>query len=823
MIGIDLIGQEIQGYTITKKLGSGGYGTVYLGVKEDLGKEYRTAIKYISIPDREGYESALQDYCYDKAAVLAYFEKIVEGITSEINTLLELSKKDNRYIVAYYDHDIRKTLDPLRFEIFMRMEYLIPLNSHIRQKGITIGEVIRLGLNMCDALSLCHGNGVMHRDIKEANIFVSEDGAYKLGDFGVAKAAIETTQTGSIKGTASYMAPEIYLREPYDTSVDLYSLGIVLYKLLNNQRLPFMPPAPVAFTADDKNAAETRRLKGEKPPLPINAENKLGEIVVRACSIKGERYTKAEDMREELQKYLETLTEEEISRVVVPQAADNDGNSDSYSESSLTYTQTQGATITMGAQVQGGLQEQASITKQNPYVPVPEKKKKGKRGIKIAAAVVAVVVIVAGYVAISRLFDPVKRFQEAVQNSDFVKAGQLYRDKLASGDSGKRADAAAFLVDYAEEIRGRYYRGEMEYEDALNQLQELGKLDVVSADTLKPMIDEINEMRTSRAAYDNAQKEMEAGDYEAAINDLHKVIQTDANYENAQTQLAEAVKGYKEAVLASLSGFEPEKQYEEAISTLQAGLLIVPDDADFLAKIQDYEKKIENERSLTIDRIIREAKSAASVSEDYGTVLTDLRSAAKQYSSSEALKEAIREVEDAYVEKMLADAVPFAEESEYEEAVALLNEALKLVPENEMIKSAIKEYESKYPVLLQQMTYFTGKNLENEGQEQDNLQGTQVNIVTPNEFTNVYKLNGQYNKITGNWYQPFDERSDGSIQILEIFGDGNLLFSSKMCGGIEPVSFSVNLTGIEELKITLKRDYYYSNGQAKLADVRLYQ
>lgn len=296
----NLLGQQVQGYQISKKLGSGGYGTVYLGVKEDLGKQYQTAIKHISMPDADAYESVLQDYSYDKAAVQAHFEKMVSGITSEINTLLELSKKDNRYIVAYYDHDIQKSIEPLRFEIFMRMEYLTPLNRAIRQKGMTLGEVIKLGLNMCEALALCHNNDVMHRDIKEANIFVSENGNYKLGDFGVAKVALETTQAGSIKGTASYMAPEIYLREPYDKSVDIYSLGIVLYKLLNNQRLPFMPDAPAVFTADDKNNAETKRLKGETPPLPFNAKNRLGEIIVKACSVKAERYATAEELKKDL-------------------------------------------------------------------------------------------------------------------------------------------------------------------------------------------------------------------------------------------------------------------------------------------------------------------------------------------------------------------------------------------------------------------------------------------------------------------------------------------------------------------------------------------
>ena len=382
MAEINLLGQQIQGYTITKKLGAGGYGTVYLGTKEDRGGQYHTAIKHISMPDGEAYDAVMQDYNYDKAATQTHFEKLVAGITSEINTLLSLSKKDNRYIVAYYDHDIQKSVDPLRFDILMRMEYLTPLKSAVRQRGMTLGEVIKLGLNMCDALALCHGSDVMHRDIKEANIFVSDEGNYKLGDFGIAKTALETTQAGSIKGTASYMAPEIYLREPYDKSVDIYSLGIVLYKLLNNQRLPFMPDAPAAFTADDKNNAESRRIRGETPPMPYNAKRRLGEIIIKACSIKAQRYKSAEALKKDLEEYSRTLTESEVASVVIAPSAEGGEPSDSYNDKSEnfanSYTQTQGGTMTMGAARNLTMQNPPPTAQQNPY---SNEKKPSSNGI----------------------------------------------------------------------------------------------------------------------------------------------------------------------------------------------------------------------------------------------------------------------------------------------------------------------------------------------------------------------------------------------------------------------------------------------------------
>lgn len=828
MAGSNLIGRQIQGYTLMKKLGSGGYGTVYLGIKEEYGKQYQTAIKHISIPDGEGYESVLQDCGYDQDAAQKYFEKMVEEITSEINTLMELSKKDSRYIVAYYGHDIQKVWNPLHYEIFMQMEYLTPLNRVIRQNGMTVGEVIRLGLNMCDALTLCRNNGIMHRDIKEANIFVNESGNYKLGDFGVAKAAIETTQTGSIKGTASYMAPEIYLREPYDASVDLYSLGIVMYKLLNAQRLPFMPDAPAPFTADDKNTAETRRLRGEKPPLPVNARNRLGEIVVKACSAKNERYEKAEDFKADIQEVLQNLTDEEYEQTAAAPAAGLGEAVDSYEEDSLhTSTQTQGATMTMG--VQDGTPLAMPPKEQNPYEKKPKKKKK-KWVIAAVITIPIVAAAAAGYGYISEKTDPVNRFQAAVEENDYVKAAQVYQDELQYEDGNKLAAAEDFLMGQADDVEKKYIQKEMEYEDALARLQEMGKLGIAGEEELKDIIDRVNELRTSRASYESGVNNIENGDYRNAISDLRKVIQEDSDYQEAQTQLAAAIRGYKEQTMASLAQFEPDKQYEDAISLLKEGLQAVPEDADFLAKIADYETRIEEDILLEIDSIIREAKSAVSVSADYETAFAKLRDAAKQYPANEEIKEAASEIEEEYVGKELAEAEALAGEGKYEEAVALLNEALKLLQNNDSIKAQISEYEAKYPVLLQQMVYFTGEALENDGQEKDNMQKVQVNVIETDHrgmFDNTYKLEGQYTRITGVLYQPFDKRSDTYRRTLEIFGDGRLLYSESMMGGKEPIAFEVDLSGISDLEVRLVDQWgglgSYHSGYAKLANVELHQ
>ncbi len=812
-----LIGQQIQGYTMIQKLGRGGYGTVYLGVKEDLGKQYKTAMKHISMPDAEGYEAVLQDYGYKKAAAHAHLEKMAETVAAEINTLLELSKKDNRHIVAYYDHEIRKTEEPFHFDIFMRMEYLTPLNSHMRQAGMTVREAVKMGLHMCDALSLCHSSGVIHRDIKEANIFISEDGCYKLGDFGVAKAQMEATQAGSVKGTASYMAPEIYLREPYDSSVDIYSLGIVLYKLLNNQRLPFMPDAPALFTADDVNDAEARRLRGDRPGLPANAKNRLGEMIVKACSVKKERYQNAADFQKDLQEFLDAADKTYLETEILKAAGMDESLDSHFEKTGHSGTQSQGVTAAMG--VPGACGTAGIPLSQNPYAQTPGKKKKHLLAACIILAAVSAAGI-AGYLAVSRMTNPVRLFEEAVLENDFQKAAQLYETKISSGKQEELAEAAGFAADHVQGALEKYRQGEMEYEDALNQIQEMKKIGIVSGEETEPLIERLNEMRVSRTAYENAGKEVKSGDYESAISSFHKVIQDDPNYDKAQKELAAAARSYKEELLASLAGLDSKEGYQSAISVLEKGLLVVPDDADLLAAIQDYEKKIDDEITLAIDTVIQDAKAAVSESDDYASAFTKLRTASRQFPDREELKTAMSEVEDAYTARELAEAEKLANESKYQEAAQRLSDALTLSPDNERIKTAISEYKEKYPVLLQKLVYFTGEELSNDGQEMDNIQGMQENIVDShyNSFDNVYKLNGKYKKITGILYQPFEDRSNRDEKNLEIYGDGRLLVTAAVSAGIEPVSFQADLTQVQELEIILSY-----GGRGRLANVQLYQ
>lgn len=296
MAQTNLIGKNILGYTVSEKLGSGAFGTVYKVVKTNAAGQYVRALKHITIPTEKQYNSVLNSMGGDVSKADSYFSQMLNNIVSEIRILNDLSEKGVQHIVRYYENDIVVTDAPRRYDIFILMEYLTPLDDYIQSKDFLVRDVIRLGLDVLYGLQSCHNNGVIHRDIKDDNIFVSEKGEYKIGDFGVSKVLKDSSKAESLKGTPNFLAPEVYLgKESYTKSVDLYSLGIVLYRLLNYSRNPFLPRFPEQYFSQDEDAAFEERMSGKAPELPSLGGEAIGRVIVKAISNSSERFQTADE------------------------------------------------------------------------------------------------------------------------------------------------------------------------------------------------------------------------------------------------------------------------------------------------------------------------------------------------------------------------------------------------------------------------------------------------------------------------------------------------------------------------------------------------
>ena len=325
---------------IVKLLGEGNFGRVFEIEREDFGTTYKAALKIITVPQNESeVKSALYDM--DEASVTEYFEGVVRDTVSEFVQMSKL--KGYSHIVSYEDHQVIPHTDKkIGWDILIRMELLTPLLDYAQNVELTRKDVMKLGIEMCHALELCQKHNIIHRDIKPENIFVSENGHFKLGDFGVAR-TIEKTSSGlSKKGTYTYMAPEVYKGEEYGSSVDIYSLGIVMYRLLNKNRTPFLPPYPEKITHSDRDSSLVKRLSGEKLPAPSEADGRLAEIVLKACAYNPkDRYSSPMQMRQELEAILYGVEERNViypqgDEVVVEQNEyvehDEDSGSSAYED-----------------------------------------------------------------------------------------------------------------------------------------------------------------------------------------------------------------------------------------------------------------------------------------------------------------------------------------------------------------------------------------------------------------------------------------------------------------------------------------------------------
>lgn len=287
-------------WKIIEKIGEGSFGKVYKAQRTEQGKTFYSAVKVITIPSNAGELSSVRSETPNEQSVREYFHGLVEECIQEVSTMEYF--RGNSHVVSVEDYKVVEYLDDIGWDIYIRMEYLTSFLDYCAGRELTEENVIQLGIDLCKALEYCQKQNIIHRDIKPENIFVSRFGEFKLGDFGIAR-ELERTMSGlSKKGTFSYMAPEMYKGEPYDAKVDIYSLGIVLYKLRNHNRLPFISLEKQLITYRDKENALNRRMSGEKLPRPAEAGEGLADIILKACAYdRKDRFETAEEFREALE------------------------------------------------------------------------------------------------------------------------------------------------------------------------------------------------------------------------------------------------------------------------------------------------------------------------------------------------------------------------------------------------------------------------------------------------------------------------------------------------------------------------------------------
>lgn len=280
-------------WTLTELIGEGAFSKVYRAEKHTDGAFDTAAIKVISIPSDERQLRALTCDGLSEKETEDFLYSLVKGYTTEIKLMTSFRSCPN--VVSILDHTICRKKDSVGWDIFIRMELLTPLDRYISSTKPDEAMIIRLGSDICSALSAFSSASpkIVHRDIKPTNIFVSDFGTFKLGDLGSAREILSSCESYTRLASGEFTPPESANSNEYNELSDIYALGLVMYKLANRNLLPFVTSAS---DAQSRREAYEERFSGRDIPLPCGVSTELGKVICKACAFRPEnRFRSAEE------------------------------------------------------------------------------------------------------------------------------------------------------------------------------------------------------------------------------------------------------------------------------------------------------------------------------------------------------------------------------------------------------------------------------------------------------------------------------------------------------------------------------------------------
>lgn len=312
-----------KGWQLVGEIGQGAYGNVYEIKRIGYGFEEHCAMKVMHIPQNAGDIDLMRIHGMNDDAIVQTCNGYVFDVVKEYELMLGLKNVPN--IVHVYDYEVIRNNDELLWTLYIRMELLTPIARSLDCVK-TEAQILKLAKDVCSALVACHKHNILHRDVKIQNILIDSDGDFRLGDFGVSRIMEQTTQATAGVGSVDYMAPEVALgTEMYGQQADIYSLGIVLYSLLNMGRMPFLPLPPQRYTAAQAEECRRRRWRGEAVPKPVNGCREFQMVVMKACEADTQkRFFTAQNMLDVLNQIIIPAEEKDQELAGTVTKVDND-------------------------------------------------------------------------------------------------------------------------------------------------------------------------------------------------------------------------------------------------------------------------------------------------------------------------------------------------------------------------------------------------------------------------------------------------------------------------------------------------------------------
>lgn len=257
-------------------------------------------LKHISVPESQRQVEALifTGAAQDNEAAQAYYQQVVADYQTELEQLEALANSPN--LDSFRSYEIRPKEDGVGFDVFLLAEYRTTLERYLAENEMTQSSAVNLAVDLCSALADLRAAGLIHRDVKPSNIYLSSQGHFMLGDMGIAKTEDLKYCSMPESMLSPYSAPELFnLMANVNETVDLYAVGLILYRIYNGNHAPLEDEKTSAKTADKL------RVTGQDLPAPMFADYEMAEILHKACAFKPEdRYQTPEEMKQAFVEYM---------------------------------------------------------------------------------------------------------------------------------------------------------------------------------------------------------------------------------------------------------------------------------------------------------------------------------------------------------------------------------------------------------------------------------------------------------------------------------------------------------------------------------------
>lgn len=294
---LNMISPLLTNMELVKCVSVHGGTSVYIVKSTKSNQSYY--LKHICIPESQKQVDALM---FTGAAATVedaqnYYKQVAADYQAELETLETLSASPN--IGCYRSYQIEPKEDGVGFEIYLLAEYRQTLSEVLAETPMTQSGAVNLGLDLCSALCSLREAGLIHRNVKPSNVYLSSSGHYLLGDLGIAK--IDELKYCSMPENmlSSFSAPELFsLLGTIEPTTDIYSVGMILYRIYNGNHGPFEDEKTSA------RAADKLRVTGQQLPAPMYADYEMADILLKACAFKPEdRYQTPQELQEALLEY----------------------------------------------------------------------------------------------------------------------------------------------------------------------------------------------------------------------------------------------------------------------------------------------------------------------------------------------------------------------------------------------------------------------------------------------------------------------------------------------------------------------------------------